>query len=267
MEHAMGHGGTTVSMAVELICTLLYAVAIAGYTLMGLLSSQNYKSWPLYRYLCWYTGCTCAVIVIIGPLAAAAHSDFRIHMIGHLLLGMLGPLLMAIAAPITLLLRNLPVSRARRLSSFLRSPYAALVCHPIVASLLNTGGLWLLYTTSLYTWMHQYTAVNLLVHLHILLAGYVFTISMLYIDPVAHRYGYVYRAVVAVIAAALHGMLAKYIYIHPPAGIPLGEAETGAMWMYYGGDLVQLIIIGLFCYRWYRDARPRKLAVSTALDN
>ena len=266
MEHGWGHGGSSASTAIELICTLLYASVLIGYTLMARLSSQHYKSWPLYRYICWYAGCTCSVVVIIGPFAAAAHSDFRIHMIGHLLLGMLGPLLIVLSAPATLLLRSLPISQARRLSHVLRSRYAALICHPVVAAILNTGGLWLLYTTPLYTWMHQYTAVNLLVHLHIALAGYVFTISMLYVDPVAHRYSHVYRAIVAVIAAALHGMLAKYLYVHPPAGVSTGQAEAGAQWMYYGGDLVQLIIIGLFCYEWYRVTRPRQINVKTALD-
>ncbi|ANF97443.1 cytochrome c oxidase assembly protein [Paenibacillus bovis] len=266
MEHAWVHGGNPASVAIELIVTLLYVSVIIGYTLLGLLSSQTYRPWPMYRYLCWYAGCTCSVVVIIGPFAAAAHSDFRIHMIGHLLLGMLGPLLMVLSAPMTLLLRSLPVSLARRLSVLLRNSYISFICHPVIAALLNTGGLWLLYTTPLYTWMHEYTVVNLLVHLHIALAGYVFTISLLYVDPIAHRYSYVYRAIVAVIAAALHGMLSKHLYIHPPAGVPVGQAEAGAQWMYYGGDLVQLIIIGLFCYEWYRTTRPRQLDVKTALD-
>ena len=34
-----------------------------------------------------------AVAVFAGPLADAAHLDFRFHMAGHLLLGMLAPVL------------------------------------------------------------------------------------------------------------------------------------------------------------------------------
>ncbi|WP_413237500.1 cytochrome c oxidase assembly protein [Paenibacillus sp. 1P07SE] len=37
----------------------------------------------------------------------------------------------------------------------------------------------------------------MLVHLHIFLAGYAFTASMLYIDPAPHRKSYMYRAIVS----------------------------------------------------------------------
>lgn len=53
--------------------------------------------------------CCRRAIAVIGPLSRQSHADFTIHMAGHLLLGMLAPLLNAIAAPMTLLLRTLNV--------------------------------------------------------------------------------------------------------------------------------------------------------------
>lgn len=90
------------------------------------------------------------------------------HMLVHLLLGMLAPLLMALAAPMTLLLRTLSVSSARVLSRVLSSRPLRLLTHPVIASFLNLGGLWLLYTTDLYSLMHE----NILLHQLLRHGGY-----------------------------------------------------------------------------------------------
>ena len=90
---------------------------------------------------------------------------------------------MALAAPMTLLLRTLPVNKARVLSRLLKNPYVRFIRHPIIASILNVGGLWLLYTTSLFNLMHEHILLYVFIHLHIFLAGYLFTIAFIYFDP------------------------------------------------------------------------------------
>jgi putative membrane protein len=215
------------------------------------------KQWLYYRTLLWIGGSLCAVAAVAGPLAVWSHHNFSIHMISHLLLGMLAPLLMVLAAPMTLLFGILSTKTARILVGILKSRYLRVVCNPIVASVLNIGGLWVLYSSDLFSAMHQSTLLFAVVHLHIFLAGYVFTASMIYIDPAPHRTSFIYRAIVMVMAFAGHGILAKYIYAHPPRGVPVDEAEMGGMLMYYGGDVVDLVLIIVFCWQWYKAARPR----------
>ena len=55
------------------------------------------------------------------------------------------------------------------------------------------------------------------------------------------------RAVVLIVFLASHAILAKFLYAHPPV---IG-AETGAQLMYYGGDLIDLVVIAVFCQQWY----------------
>ncbi len=225
-------------------------------------SNRRFKTWPLYRTGLWMIGIVCASISVYGPIAKMAHVDFTIHMVGHLLLGMLAPLLMALGAPVSLLLRTLPVQTARKLTSFLKSWPARLYTDPLVASFLNIGGLWILYTTSLYHLMHQSVVLHVLIHLHVFIAGYLFTISMIYIDPMPHQRSYIYRAIVLVFALAAHGILSKYIYASPPLGVSQIEAETGAMLMYYGGDIVDAILIFILCYQWFKATRPRGVTMN-----
>ena len=66
------------------------------------------RHWPKTRAALWLLGLVCAASAVVGPLAQRAHADLRAHMVGHVLLGMLAPLLVALAAPVTLAPRALP---------------------------------------------------------------------------------------------------------------------------------------------------------------
>lgn len=243
----------------QLFFSILFVLVLVIYIFAVIVSNRRYKQWPVYRTTFAILGAVFAASAVIGPLADRSHVDFTAHMLGHLLLGMLAPLLFVLAAPMTLILRTLNVRTARRLSRFLRSWTVSIISNPIITSLLNIGGLWLLYTTDLFAAMHQNTTLHVLVHIHVFLAGYLYTVSFIYIDPTSHRYSFMYRAIVFMISLAGHGILSKYIYAHPPSGVPVNEAEKGGMLMYYGGDAIDIIIIIILCYQWYRAPRFRKL--------
>jgi putative membrane protein len=195
------------------------------------------------------------LLAVTGPLASAAHHDFEPHAFTHLLLGMLAPLLLCLSAPITFAFRTLPRSAGRRLSRLLRPKPARVLTEPAIAATLNVGALWLLYTTTLFAAMHANALVHVLVHLHMAVTGYLFTISIISADPLPHRRSYPHRAAVLVVAIAAHDIMAKIIYASPPIGVPTDQAHAGAMIMYYGGDAVSIVILIIFCARWVRDPR------------
>jgi putative membrane protein len=205
------------------------AAAAIGYAL-GLARAADRGRWPGYRTAAWYGG-----LVAAGAGSTLSASDTAtVHAIGHLLLGMVAPLLLVLSAPVTLALRALPADRARLLSAVLRSRPARVLTSLVVAATLDVGGLWLLYTTEL----HTVPATQL----HVLGAGYLFTAAMVGVDPAPHRPRPAYRAVVLVLAAAAHGMLAKHLYAT--------GWQTGAMVMYYGGDVVEVALAVLLGREW-----------------
>lgn len=219
------------------------------------IASKKFGHWPASRTFCCISGCGLAFISVFGPLASLAHHHFVWHMAGHLLLGMLSPLLIALSAPVTLLLRTLPAKKARQCTRFLRSRIGKIYTHPITAATLNMGGLWLLYTTDLFKLMHEHTWIYILIHIHIFAAGYLFTVSMVYIDPIPYRVPYQYRGTILLLTLAAHGILAKYMYGYPPAGVPAVDAQAGSLLMYYGGDLIDACIIYLLIKSWHQSLR------------
>ncbi|WP_250035702.1 cytochrome c oxidase assembly protein [Paractinoplanes maris] len=227
-----------------------YAVAVARLRRRDI-------DWPVGRSLAWYAGVATAAAATFGQ-----HHDFRAHMSAHLLLGMAAPLLLVLGRPVTLVLRVLPVRPARRVSRLLRTRVAWVLTHPVTAAVLDAGGLWLLYTTGLYAQAMARPWLHTLVQVHMLLAGGLLTAAIIGRDPAPHRPGPIVRGAVFLAFVAAHGILAKHLYGHPPVGVPAGEAEAGAQIMYYGGDLLHVLVIVLFfrqCFAPAPERRPWRL--------
>jgi putative membrane protein len=251
------HGGTP-AVGTELVAAVVWLVFAAAYVGPAL-AHRTRRPWPFHRSLLWLAGLVCVYAGV--RVAASLHpADFAGHTLGHLLVGMLGPLLLVAAAPMTLALRSLDAVPARRLSRVLRSRPVRFVTHPVPALVLNMGGLWLLFGTDLYSRMHDNAILAGLVHVHFLLSGYVLTAALVGTDPNPHRASFALRSVTLIAGLAAHNILAKYLYGHPPVGVSARDAEDGSVVMYYGGGAVEAVLIVLLCAQWYRASDPRRRA-------
>lgn len=206
--------------------------------------------WSPLRTASWLAGLVVAAAGLTGPLAAA-HGDLRAHLAAHLLTGMVAPVLLVLAAPVSLLLRRLPVQRARVVSRVVRSAPARVLGDPFVAVALNVGGLWVLHGSGLLGTVAHSPGWHLLVSVHVLLTGWLATAAVLAVDPAPHRRGVVARAVALGAGMAGHDVLAKWLYAHPPAGVT--NAEAGARLLYDGGTVVHVLVAALLWRQWYRS--------------
>jgi putative membrane protein len=151
-------------------------------------------------------------------------------------------------------LRGLPLHAARRLSHLLRSRPLRVLTEPGIAAALDVGGLWLLYATPLLALAHEHPLLDVAVHLHVLLAGYLFTAVLVGSDPLPHRRGTRHLLVVLVLALAAHDVLAKRLYAQAGT-MNLADEQRGTLLMYYGGDAIDLALAVLVCARWYRSGQ------------
>jgi putative membrane protein len=237
---------------------LLMAVAVLGY-FGGLLRLwSDGVHWPLSRLAWWLGGWACVGATLVGPLAEHAHHDLAGHMVAHVLVGMLAPLLLVGSAPVTLLLRVLPPAGARRFGRVLTARPVAVLTHPVTATLINVGGLSLLYRTGLLAATLADPWTHLAVSLHVVAAGYLFTFAILGgPDPAPHRAPAAWRAGALVAAVAAHNILAKLLHAHPPPGVPAQQAEAAGQVMYYGAAPVEIVLIFLVCRAWLLPRRRR----------
>jgi putative membrane protein len=208
---------------------VIVAWALAAAAVAYPVGAARRPPWPRARTASWFAGLAAvlaATVLLSGPAGPR-------HMAGHVLLGMVAPLFLVLAAPVTLALRALPVRRARLLSAALRR--TRWLMFPPVAAVLDVGGLWLVYTTGL----HQHP----LVQVHVLAAGYLFTASLTGPDPMPHRASWPVRAATLVLASAAHAVLAKTL---------------NSQVMYYGGDLVEVALAVALWREWLLRRGPRR---------
>ena len=261
MDH-LAHESHTAHSSSSLGWLLLLVLLISGLAYLRAASrqSQRNKSWSPWRTVSFITGLLVLAVALAPPLATDAHNDPRGHMVQHLLIGMFAPLGIVLAAPVTLLLRTVPVAWGRRVASILRGPVVHVVGHPVTALVLNIGGMYLLYATPLYAATLTNPLLHALVLVHFLAAGYLFAWAIAGPDPAPGRPGLGVRLVVLIASIGLHAALGKLMYAHLwPSGTPYDpqQIQEAAVLMYYGGDLAEILLaIALFA-GWYRSRQRR----------
>jgi putative membrane protein len=224
------------------------------------------RRWPVHRTASALAGLLLVGAAVSPPVLSAAVDDPRGHMAQHLLLGMYAPLLLVLSAPVTLLLGASAPRTRRSVGRLLGSRAVRVVTSPWVAALLSTGGLVALYLTPLYALSVRIPLLHGLVAAHLLAAGCLYAWSIAGPDPAPGRPGTGQRAVVLVLSAAAHAVLAKVLYAHagevpPGAGLPVPAAEQAALWMYYGGDVAEIALaVLLFGGRYLRGTGRQERA-------
>jgi len=238
-----------------LVLLAISALLFFTYIFLASKNATSKKGWNVWRTASFTFGSACLAVSFSPPLVDFAHHNFTGHTIQHLLLGMLAPIGLVLGAPVSLALYTASHKRARAISRVLSSSYFHFISTPIVVVLLNSGSLFLLYLTPLLDLTHQYPALHILLHVHMLMAGYLFTWTIIGPDPAPRRPKMEMRVLVLFISIAAHSFLSKYMYAYhyPKTGVyRIEEIKSGAKLMYYGGDLIELIVIVALFTLWYR---------------
>lgn len=243
--------GWLLPLAVVTLPALAYAVGVGRWLDGG-------RAWPVRRTLLFLTGLLTVAAALTPTVDALAHDDPRWHMVQHLALGMVAPIGLVLGAPLTLLLGASSGRGRRALRVVLGSRPVHLLGRPLVAAVLTTGSLYLLYLTPLYAWSTRSDLVHHLLHAHFLLAGHLYVWSLVGPDPAPGRPRIGPRLAALVLAAGGHAHLAKLLYARADARVvPLpGDDplvwQQAALWMYYGGDVVEVAVAALLFAAWYR---------------
>lgn len=173
-------------------------------------------------------------------------------MLQHLMLGMLAPIGLVMAAPITLLLRALPVGQSRIVIRILQTRTLKLWANPVTALVFNLGGMAALYFTSLFVWMMTNPALHYLVHFHFVVAGCLYAWVIAGPDPALDRPSVPSRLVVLGIAVVLHSVMAQMLYARVLVSIPVptDQLQQAAELMYYGGDITEILLAFAMVSTW-----------------
>ncbi len=237
------------SMLVPVFLTL---GAGAAYLLLALRQQTGSRRWSWWRTALFLSGCGLLVLGFSPQALPFAEGDFRKHMLQHLLIAMIAPIGLVMAAPVTLVLRTLPARNGRRITAVLRSSWLQMIANPVVALILDLGGMAALYFTPLYSLMMAHPALDYLVHLHLLAAGCLYTWVIAGPDPAPHRPSVPWRLVVLGIAIVIHSVISQLLYAGWHVQVPAAamQLQRGAELMYYGGDIAEMLLAFALVSSW-----------------
>ncbi len=211
------------------------------------------RRWSRWRTLPYLSGL--AVMVVATQSGAASYDTayFTAHVIQHLLLGMVAPVLLALGAPITLALQSSGRDTRRRLLRALHSPVVSVMTHPLTAWALFGGSMFVLYFTSLYARTLHNAALHDAVHMHFVLAGCLFFWPVVGLDPTPHRLPYGGRMLYVLVALPFHTILGVALVTQTrlvAPGLSLSDQQTGAGILWTAGELLGLIAMMIVAAQW-----------------
>lgn len=193
------------------------------------------RPWPAGRSWAFGLGVATLAVATQSGLGRYDTALFSLHMVQHLLLGMLAPLLLALGAPVTLVLQGGPRGVQVGLLRILDHPVVRALSHPIVAWSLFSLSLFAVYFTPLLELSLRNDLVHTAVHLHFVAAGFLFCWSVLGVDAGRRRTGHAARLLAVALTIPLHAILG--LVIQSGADDPLAAEEYGRVARDWGGSL------------------------------
>ena len=247
--------------------SLAYAAAVRRTRRRG-------RRFPRRNVRAFAAGVVVLAVALASPLDAYADASFPAHMAQHLLLALVAPPLLALAAPISLALRAGSPSGRASLVRVLRSGPVAFLAKPVVGWALFASVPFVIHLTPLFDAALRNSGIHAIEHMLWLATALVFWWPIVGADPSPRPLSYPGRLLSLAMAMPAQSFLALVIFT---AAGPLysGYAELPAPWgasvvadqrsaaamMWILGNAAMVLAIIAVASRWRRDedARQRRL--------
>ncbi|GAA1723030.1 cytochrome c oxidase assembly protein [Streptomyces yatensis] len=242
-------------------------------------------AWPVGRLVSFALGVLTIAVAMCTKLNDYGMVMFSVHMVQHMIISMVSPILLLLGAPVTLTLRALPAAgRGRKgprelLVALLHSRYTRIISHPAFTIPLFIASLYALYFTSLFDFLMGSKAGHIAMMVHFLAVGLVFFWPIMGVDPGPHRPGYVMRMLELFAGMPFHAffgialMMASEpmvgVYEHPPAslGIDALSDQTwagGIAWAF--SEIPSVIVLVALVYQWYKSEQRQARRIDRTAD-
>ncbi len=257
----------------EVLWLAIAAVMIGLYAAGVLRLRRRGDRWSPQRTVFWSAGCLALIFVTSGGPAVYGRLQFSSHMIQHMSLMVIVPLLLVFGAPITLALRALPARTdgsfgpREMLLKLVHARVLAFLGHPVVATLLFTGSLTVFYYSNLFSLAMFTHTGHVLMTAHFLLSGYLFIWALVGIDPGPARPSYPFRLILLLMTLGFHAffgisLMASNTLLAPDWWHALGHTDdaalltnqqTGGSIAWAAGDIPSLLLALALLISWVRS--------------
>jgi cytochrome c oxidase assembly factor CtaG len=269
---------TTVRLTSVIAVFLLVAAALYGYGVYRLRLRGDH--WPPGRTVAFGLGGlgSIAAVTVTG-IEAYDDTLLSVHMVQHMVLSMVGPIFLALGAPVTLALRTLPPDPRKVLLAVLHSRVVKVLTFPLVAFALFIANPFILYFTNVYRLTLEHEWLHELVHVHFVVTGCLFFWPLLGLDPLPNRWPYPARALLMVLSVPFHTVLGLtimqsrtlvggdwYPNLHLTWSNPWNDQVVAGGILWAGGEIVSVTMLGILVLQWIKQSEREAKRIDRALD-
>ncbi|MDX3641914.1 cytochrome c oxidase assembly protein [Streptomyces sp. MB09-02B] len=241
--------------------------------------------WPVGRTVAFVVGVLLVMLVTCTGLNDYGMVMFSVHMVQHMVISMLAPIMLLLGAPMTLALRALPVAGKGRkgprelLLMFLHSWYMKIVTHPAFTIPMFIASLYGLYFTPLFDFLMGSTPGHIVMMTHFLLVGLFFFWPIMGVDPGPHRPGYLMRMLELFAGMPFHAFFGIALmmasapmvktYENPPASLGIDaladqNAAGGIAWAF--SEIPSVLVLLALLFQWYNSEQRQARRSDRAAD-
>jgi len=260
--------------------TVLLALLLGGGYALGLHRIRAAGlPWPRNRVVAFGSGVV--LLLLVGTSFLGVYSDvlFWVRATQNMLSLMVVPLLLALGAPLTLVLAAAPQPVAARLRRVGRGPVLRFLTFPLVMTVVLVGPLVALYLSPLYELALRHEALGFGMRAVLTSCGFLYFWTRVQLDPTPHDGSHLVSFIISLTEAIADGLLGVALWQGPavaPAfyaalARPWGPstyidqvAGAGVLWI--GGDVAGLPFLAVLLLRWMRDDERQARVVDVESD-
>lgn len=263
-----------------LVFAALYVAALVRLRRRG-------DTWAPGRALSWLLGCLVLLFVTSSGVGRYMPAMFSMHMVVHMCLSMLIPILLVLGAPVTLALRALPAAgrddppgMREWLLAALHSRVSRFLTNPVVATVLFVAGFYGLYLSNLFDTTASSHAGHLAMNLHFLLSGYLFYWVVIGVDPTPRPIPPLAKVAVVFASLPLHAFFGVVLMgtkkvlgadYYRSLGLSwhtdlLGDQHLGGGIAWSAGEFPLVIVMLALLIQWARSDRRTAKRLDRAAD-
>ncbi|MFJ5274462.1 cytochrome c oxidase assembly protein [Streptomyces sp. NPDC088358] len=295
MEHS-GHGMTmdlppfTLGRGLEwsadpfFLIACLVGIGLYGWGVVRLVRRGD--KWSAGRTVSFVLGVLTVLLMMCTRLNDYGMVMFSVHMVQHMVISMLSPILILLGAPVTLALRALPVAARRGtkgprelLLMFLHSRYMRIITHPAFTIPLFIASLYGLYFSPVFDFLMGSRSGHTLMMCHFLAVGLVFFWPIMGVDPGPHRPGYLMRMLELFAGMPFHAFFGIALmmastpmvdtYKNPPASLAIDaltdqNAAGGIAWAF--SEIPSVLVLLALLFQWYGSEQRQARRTDRAAD-
>ncbi|MFF5445407.1 cytochrome c oxidase assembly protein [Streptomyces sp. NPDC012888] len=261
----------------------LLGLALYGWGVLRLRARGD--AWPAGRTVAFVLGVLSIALVMCTRLNDYGMVLFSVHMVQHMVISMVSPILLLLGAPVTLALRALPPApRGHKgprelLLALLHSRYVRVVTHPAFTIPMFIASLYALYFTPLFDFLMGSTTGHIAMMVHFLAVGLVFFWPIMGVDPGPHRPGYVMRMLELFAGMPFHAFFGIALmmasepmigtYANPPSSLGVDALDDqqwagGIAWAF--SEIPSVLVLIALVYQWYHSEQRAAKRADRAAD-